>query len=190
MTAARATGVLCLALCLTVGGSTTSGQSLAEVARRAGTRPERAGRTYTDADLKPVDEVVPAPAGSLPEPSDARGGDPGAAGPGAGASTRPAPAADPEQPAPARDKYTEQYWRAQSRDLRARLARAAADAASVAERLDAIDAGPQTPAALQERGVVASRLTRLRDSERNLQEQLSQLEARAREKNVPAAWLQ
>ena len=119
--------------------------------------------------LRPVGQLDLAPAG--PEAGEAKPGD------AAGA------------PIKAREKRPEQYWRTRARDLQTRLDRVVADAAVLASRLQALAAGPETPAVLQERTVTASALNRRRGDETALRAEIAAFEARAASENVPADWI-
>jgi hypothetical protein len=171
-------------LVLLVAVHTSTAQSLGALAKQTVSRQERPARVLTNADLPPADAppapVAPAagaPAAGVEQPAD-------------GSSKNAADAAvAPDQPIKPRQKRTEEYWRNRSRDLQGRLAKVMADSAELASRLEALDAGPQTPAVLQERALVSAALTRNRADEGYLRTEINGFEARARSENVPAAWL-
>lgn len=90
----------------------------------------------------------------------------------------------------AREKRDEQYWRKLIKDLRARADRANANAAAQEARLAEIDGGPQTPASVREREVVAETLSRAQRDARSLSDELTRFLTRAQMDKVPAEWIQ
>jgi hypothetical protein len=92
--------------------------------------------------------------------------------------------------APRREKRDEQYWRARSKDVRDRLAKATADLTAAQASLTALDGGPKTPANARERSVVSAAVERLQSEVRYRQQDVTKMQMHAEMNKVPAAWIQ
>jgi hypothetical protein len=177
-------------------------QSLGDVARREADRRKDVaapGRTYTNEDLGTVDAPQPAPQPAAPEPKPEESAP--AQQPAAtvktseGSTPGTAVEEDPvtghtniKTTVPARVKRDEPYWRARFKEARGLLAKANADLATAQARLEAIDAGPQTPATAREREVVAAAVARIQTDIRYRQEAVTKLQTQASLAKVPPEW--
>ena len=90
----------------------------------------------------------------------------------------------------ARPKRDEQYWRARAKDTRGRQAKLQADIAATEQRLEALDAGPQTPLTARERQLAATALERLRADARLADQAMTQLKTMAAATKIPLGWIQ
>ncbi len=182
-----------LACCAVIIGALVAGehslraQSLADVARREKARraAQEKGRTYTDTDLPPVD-AAPPPVAPPSTPSPAPGTTPASPRDEVASTTN---AAASEQPAKAREKRDEPYWRARAKALHDRIAKANADVAATRSRLDALDAAPPSPANAQERAVTAATIKRLQDNAQSLLDELGRFNALTTTLKIPADWI-
>lgn len=180
-----------IVLLLAGAESLVSAQSLGDVARREAERRQQvtSGRVYTNEDLAPVDPAqttaTPSAAAVTPAADNAQPADgKKAEGTGAAAGAEGGkPAATP------RVKRDEPYWRGRAKDLRGRLARVEADAATADARLNEIDAAPPSPVVAREREVVATALVRLQASVRYLRDEVAQFEKFAAFNKVPPDWI-
>lgn len=163
-------------------------QSLADVARREKERraAQEKARTYTNTDLPPAD-TAPPPVAPPAIPSSASGTAP--AGPRDDATTAETNAAASEQPAKAREKRDESYWRARAKALHDRITKANADVAATRSRLDSLDAAPPSPENTQEHAVTAATLKRLQDNAQALLDELGRFSALTSTLKIPADWI-
>jgi hypothetical protein len=187
----QATSAAAVLILVVLAADTASAQSLGDVARREAERRNqqaRAGKTYTNEDL---DAVAPSETPATPAPA-----------------TEPAPLITTTKPSgvviqedptkgtlninapPAASNRDEQYWRRRSRDLRARLAALRANIAATQKRLDALEAGPQTPAAARERTLTTATLSSLQSDLKLRNDDIAQLRTFAESQKVPPAWLE
>ena len=164
-----------------------SGQSLADVARQEEERrkaTDTQARVYTNEDLGKASQAAPVPrpaAAAKPEatPSKAEAGK--AEGTDAAAG---APKAE------ANEHRDEKHWRERSRSYRERLDKLRADVSAIQSRVEALQAAAQTPAVLSDLRIAEKDLTKFKNQLGFIQKEWSQIEAKAREDKVPAAWLQ
>jgi hypothetical protein len=169
------------------------GQSLGDVARAEAERRAKvtpSGRKLTDKDLPPSSAASPAAPAPAPEPQVGEGD--------SRAETAQAPESEPDAtntPVQAREKHDEPYWRRRFAKTRQAVARAEQDATAVQSRLDALDAELETnPSAVrsnairQERNGVIADIRRLARDATDLRAELTALEERARQLNVPVDW--
>ena len=186
MTLKRVCSIVLTLLAVTAA-ATAEAQNLADVARRSGGKAARPpARVFTNADLPPVEEV-PA-AAVVPVAVEPVGSEPAAETVTESAAPE-VEAGSPTEAIKPREKRPEEYWRARGRDLRDRLARATEDVSNTSSRLDALESGPASPTAEQERKVVAAALAKRLADLGYLQDEQNRLEARARAENIPVAWV-
>ena len=175
-------------------------QSLGEVARRESERrkemAQAPGRVYSNENLAAVE---PSPATHQPpstpstEATVATGAEtaPPATGP-----ARMAQVEDPEthkvsfrSTTTPNDNRDEAYWRGRAKEVRGKLAKASADLAASQTRLAALESGPQTPAAAQERSIVADNIKRLQSELRHRNNDVAWLQTHAEMAKVPPDWI-
>jgi len=185
-----ATAAVLLASTLHV--SAAAAQSLGDIARAEAERRKQvtSGRSFTNDDLsaeaRAEGQAVPqqpAPVSTPAAPkSDSTGGvqvqEDSAAGVVNQSGTE------------ARPKRDEQYWRARAKEIRDRQAKLQADIADAEQRLEALDAGPQTPLTARERQLTATALERLRADARLADQAMTQLKTMAAATKIPLGWIQ
>lgn len=170
------------------------GQSLGEAARREAERRARINGTakvITNADLLALPArgaaapAVPTAPATILEPRDAVETTPAASAPDA-----------PQPAAPAvREKRDEQYWRGRAQVIRDRLNRLQSDAVALEGRRDVLRTEVDTASASQKSVLteelrrIESRLSRVEDEVRLIQNEWRMLEEGAVQDKVPLAWI-
>jgi hypothetical protein len=178
---------------LSLGIEAPAAQSLGDVARKEAERRQQAqsGRVYTNTDLLAVDPPAPPPQSPPPPP----------ASPPEAEDTKKSTAATENTPegqnseAPAaavlkpRDTRPEAYWRTRAQTLRTELAEGERNVAQTEIRLKELDASPQGPAIVRERGITAKKLAELQATVQYRRDAISRFEAFAQTQKVPADWI-
>jgi len=187
----QATSVAAVLMLVGLAAGAASAQSLGDVARQEAERRNQQAqgtKTYTNEDL---DAVAPPETPATPAPATEP--------PPLVTTTKPSGVVIQENPAkgtlninapPAASNRDEQYWRRRSRDLRGRLAALRANIVATQKRLEALEAGPQTPAAAKERTLTASMLESLQSDLKLRNDDIAQLRTFAESQKVPPAWLE
>jgi hypothetical protein len=179
-----------------------AGQSLADLARQEAARRKTvtAGKTFTNADLKPVPPPSPgavasAPGTTLTPPPPLPGDDPvtppAADSPTPPAATTPAPAA-----AAPTDERGEAYWRGRVSTARDNLARSQTFQLALQARIAALntdfvnrDDPAQRATVAGDRQKAQAELDRVQKDITRYQTELTTIADEARRAGVPAAWV-
>jgi hypothetical protein len=175
---------------LTVAGSAVAAQSLDDLARaeqRRRAAQGRAGKVYTDADLRP-DPTTPTAPRTAPVVAPPSAATPAAPPAEAAITPASADAADPDAA-----RLAEARWRTRARELRSILGAARDRVEALAARLKDLDAQLQagySASVTRERDVTARSSVQAQGDLRALDEELQRFERNARSEKVPADWIQ
>jgi hypothetical protein len=187
----RALPAAALLVGLSLGIEAAAAQSLGEVARKEAERRQQAqsGRAYTNTDLLAGDPPAPPPQTPSPaSPAEAEDTKKSAA-----ATENTPEGQNSEAPAAAvlkpRDTRPEAYWRTRAQTLRTELAEGERNVAQTEIRLKELDASPQGPAIVRERGITAKKLAELQATVQYRRDAISRFEAFAQTQKVPADWI-
>jgi hypothetical protein len=170
-------------------------QSLADAARREAERRAtvaQPGKVYTDADLAGL-SPRPGSAATAPASPAASTAQPSSAEPKTAEGQAVSEPADPEQgitdpsKAPkARVKRDEQHWRERAQVIRTRLNRVQSDVNALQARLSQLEANGGSPGDTQ---ATTADLAKFEKELRNIQDEWTQFENRAKQAQVPTAWI-
>jgi hypothetical protein len=180
------------ALLVTIDVRAAAAQSLGDIARAEAERRKQAtsGRSYTNDDLsaeaRAEGQAVPQQPAATAATAAPK---PGSAG-GVQVQEDSSAGVVNQSGTEARPKRDEQYWRARAKEIRDRQAKLQADLADAEQRLQALDAGPQTPLAARERQLTATALERLRADARLADQAMTQLKTMAAATKIPLEWIQ
>lgn len=171
-------------------------QTLGEVAAREeeGLTRVRAGRIYTNDDLRPAGGPAPvsAPASAPKSSTPERAIPGGSASPAFARDSAPAqPSAGKDgapTPVKARNKRDETYWRQRAQELRGRLQTLQHNAGAIEARTPELEATGSAESA-RELAVSTATLAQLRRDISYLQRELANFEQRARSENIPTDWI-
>ena len=189
-------------LILSAAGAVASAQSLADVARKESERRQaitNSGKTYTDKDLKPVQEV-PAPADSATPGAAAKPGDDGQPASDAAKGDKTADKTSETKAATGADGKAEvkdqAYWSKRMAGLREQLDRDQILMDALQSRINALttdfvnrDDPAQRSQIANDRQKALTELDRLKLAIEQDKRAIPELEEEARSGGVPAGWL-
>jgi hypothetical protein len=167
-------------------------QSLADVAHEEEQRRQtivEPGRVYTNRDLPEPSEAPPArdPSVATVAPADAKedGKEAQTNAKSAGGTNKPK-----NVPVAPRVKRDERHWRERTQQFRTRLDKLRADVAAIQSRVESLRASAQTPAIISDTRQAEQDLRKFQSELHFIELDWAQFEERARDADVPSAWLQ